>query len=183
MEFVLTNLRYQGDTLTEWALTGAIGATALRAVFGVPTLREFLVWGACGVLSGVLFGVGSALRRTHRLRRARDRARELLGQSATDAECALAVRAAVRGPVPGEPKIRRAAVQLTADLLLEHMPRKRVIGLVVGGMMIIFAVGDAALEDLSYWYLAGAGWGMLLPQLSSWRAHRRVDRLRGKAEA
>ncbi|WP_028923953.1 hypothetical protein [Pseudonocardia acaciae] len=181
MRFVLTHLWYSGYSLSGLAVTGIVTATGLGGTFfHVGTVRELLDWGAWGVLFGVLCGGLVALYNARRIRRARNRAHELIGPSATDAQGAEAVCAAVCGPVPADRQIQSAAARLASDRL-EYVPRKSVSDLVTGGVLLMLAVCNAA-RDFSNCGLVAVGWGILLHQLRSWRVHRRVGRLRASLD-
>jgi hypothetical protein len=177
MRLVLTFLRNWWISLIEFALTGTVAATALGVLLGhVRTFGTLPVWGAWGVLFGVLIGAGIALLAERPTHRACNKAREVIGLSATDADCTAALRASVRGPVPDDPKIRRAAARLAAGRLEHVPPRNGMILLITGGVLFTLAVLLTA-ENLSDWPFSCVGWGMLTQQVRTWRVHRRVSRL------
>jgi hypothetical protein len=128
------------------------------------------------VLFGVLIGAVVALFAEHPTPRARNNAREVIGRSATDAECTAALRASVRGPVPDDPRIRRAAARLAVGRLEHAPPGSGMTLLITGGLLFALAALRTA-EDLSNWPFSGAGWGMLTQQVRTWRVRRRVSRL------
>jgi hypothetical protein len=178
MRLVMTFLRNWRIYLIDFALTGAVAATSIGVLVGhVRTFGGFPAWGAWGLLFGALIGAVRALVAEHPTPRARNNAREVIGRSATDAECAAALRASVRGSVPDDPKIRRAAARLAVGLL-KHAPPPGygVIFLIVGGLLFTLAALRTA-EDLSNWPSSCAGWGMLTQQVRTWRVRRRVSRL------
>lgn len=181
MPRLLTQLRYGGFSMIDLPLTGVVGATALGAgFFHVGTARELLVWGAWGVLIGVLIGGVMATAATRRTRRALNRTRGLV-PLATDEAYAAALRAAAGGPIPTDPTLRRAGALLAADRL-ERMPRKSMVVLVTGGVFVTLAAFSTIAWDMSYWAFAPVGWGMLAEQLPTWRVHRRVNRLAEKPD-
>jgi hypothetical protein len=177
MRLVLTFLRNWGISVIEFALTGAVVATTLGVFLGhVRTFGRLPVWGAWGVLFGVLIGAVMALLAERPTHRARNNARKVIGLSATDAECAAALRASVRGPIPDDTKIRWAAARLAAGRLGHAPPWNGMILLTAGGMLFALAV-LLTTEDLSNWPFSGPGWGVLTQQFRTWRVHRRVSRL------
>jgi hypothetical protein len=178
MRLVLTFLRNWRIYLIDFALTGAVAATSIGVLVGhVRTFGGFPVWGAWGMSFGVLIGAVRALLAEHPTPRARNNAREVIGLSATDAECAAALRASVHGPVPDDPKIRGAAARLAVGRLKHAPPRGcGMILLILGGLLFTLAVLRTA-EDLSNWPSSCAGWGMLIQQVRTWRVRRRVSRL------
>jgi hypothetical protein len=98
MRLVMTFLRNWRIYLIDFALTGAVAATSIGVLVGhVRTFGGFPAWGAWGLLFGALIGAVRALLAEHPTPLARNNAREVIGLSATDAECAAALRASVRG--------------------------------------------------------------------------------------
>jgi hypothetical protein len=178
MRPVLIFLQNWRISLIELALTGAVAATSIGVLVGnVHTFGRLPVWGAWGVLSGVLIGVVMALRAEHPTRRARNNAREVIGLAVTDAECAAALRASVRGPVPDDPKIRWAATRLAVRRHKHALRRSGgMFFFILGGLLFALAVLRTA-EDLSNWPSSCAGWGMLAEQVRTWRVRRHVSRL------
>lgn len=177
MRLVLAFLRNWGVSLIEFALTGTVVATALGVLLGhVRTFGMLPIWGAWGVSFGVLIGAAIALLTERPTRRARNNAREVIGLSATDAECTAALHASVRGPIPEDPKTRQAAARLAAGRLGHTPPLNGVILLIAGGLLFTLTVSMTA-EDLSNWPFSCVGWGMLTQQVQTWRVHRRIRRL------
>jgi len=182
MRRVWTVLRRWGPASIEYVPHGAVLATMFGTLlFDVRTLDEFLVWGAWGALFGLLTGTVVALLAERATRRRRERARELIGASATDADCDVAIRASVRGPVPVDPAIRRAAGQMAAARERTG-PRKNAAFLAFGCLAFAAAVWTST-DDLGNWPTSGAGFVIVSQQMEACRAHRRAARLGVGSEA
>lgn len=145
-------------------------------IFGPATavfikVRESSSWTtalAAGALSGIMFGAIMGPTMAQQNRRHRQAAGDLSPQ-----DFFVVQRAARRGPIPTDPRLRAAAAR-AATFQLDNVRRHRRSGILIFGLGLVLSV--AFVFQSRWWLLAMPAYAYLL--ITQWELPKRLERRR-----
>lgn len=158
-----------------------VQSVALGVFFGFWFAVSYRAWGEdwgsvifAGLVGAVIFGAI-----VHRIEFTRDRGLRARLVPLDPAQRRHAVRAAHRGPLPGDPAVRNAALYVACFDLARHEENARITGIILAAGTVAAAV--AAIVTPSVWWaiVAVPLAGSLIAHI--WRGQSlpgRIDRLR-----
>lgn len=159
-----------------WVLGTVVALPVAVAVVFMTRVREDASW-TSAIIQGVAFGVLVGAVMGPFLHRQNRRTREAIGD-VPDAVRRSAGRAALWGPVPADPAVRRTALRF-AEHGLAQASRRPLLAWIAGS---VFVASSAylALAQSPWWWAATAFWVMLLVAsfLLRPRLRRRIELLR-----
>jgi len=156
--------------LAPWWVQALVTGTIFGAYMGVFAVIANDHGVPSGVVSGIISGVVFGLGMGWSVNRERNRWRAAVGHCLSDAELRLVHRAAVKGSVPNDPRLRLAAIR-SARHALSQRYNKRLEAAALFTILPLLVIGMSVF-DSPWWLVAMPLW--LYGGYLTWAAPRKL---------